>query len=80
MPRLGKRRHVGASHKQKAAPSFDDHDDALLNAAITSVAQERSELANTVSRQVDQLQQEVHRVGLVCPRHPGRHRVVARAP
>ena len=54
-----------------------NQNDALLNAAITSVAEERSELANTFARQVDQLQQDVCRVGLVCPRHPWRHRAVA---
>ena len=35
--------------KPNIAPTYDDDDDALLNAAITSVAQERSELANTVA-------------------------------
>ena len=78
MPRLGKRRRAGASAMgKKAASSFDDDEDALLNAAITSVAQERSELANTVAS--DELQHVVRRVGLVCPRYPGRHPVVARA-
>ena len=48
------------------ASTYDDDDDALLNAAITSVAQERSELANTVAHQVDQQQQEVHRVSLAA--------------
>ena len=66
-------------HRQKVASTLDDDDDDLLNAAITSVAQERNELANTVSRQVDDLQRIVRRVGLVCPRPPGRHHVVARA-
>ena len=66
-------------HKRNVASSCDDDDAALLNAAITSVARERSELTNTVARQVDLLQQDVHRVGLVCPRYPWRHRIVARA-
>ena len=53
--------------KRNIASTSDDDDDALLNAAIISATQERSELANTVAHQVEQLQQEVHRVGLVCP-------------
>ena len=65
--------------RQKAAPTFDDDDEALLNAAIPSVAQEGSELPNTVSHQVVELQHVVRRVGLVCLRHPGRHHVVVRA-
>ena len=63
----------------QAPPRRDDDDDALLNAAIISATQERSVLANTVAHQVEQPQQEVHRVGLVCPRYPRRHDTVARA-
>ena len=65
--------------KRSIAATNDDEDDALLNAAIISATQERSELANTVAHQVEQLQQDVQRVGLVCPRHPKRHVIVARA-
>ena len=64
--------------KRNIVATNDDEDDAL-NAAIISATQERSELANTIAHQVEQLQQEVHRVGLVCPRHPKRHGIVARA-
>ena len=60
--------------RQKA--TLDD-DDALLNSATTSVAQERSELANAFSHQVLELEHVVRRVGLVCPRRFGRHHVVA---
>ena len=66
------------SHRQNVA-SLDENDCTLLNSVITSVAQAGSEFANTVSHQVVELQHVVRRVGLVCPRHPGRHRVVARA-
>ena len=65
--------------KRNIASTNDDDDDALLNAAIFSATQERSELANTVAHQVEQRQQEVRRVGLVCPRHPRRYGIVARA-
>ena len=37
-----------------------------------------AELANPVSQWVVELQHVVRRVGLVCPRHSGRHHVVAR--
>ena len=65
--------------KRNIAATNDDEDDALLGAAIISATQERSELANSVAHQVEQLQQDVQRVGLVCPRHPKRHAIVARA-
>ena len=65
--------------KRNIAATIDDDDDALLNAAMESAAQERNELANAVVHQVEHLHREVHRVGLVCPRHPERHAIVARA-
>ena len=65
--------------KRNIAATIDDDDDALLNAAMVSATQERNELANAVVHQVEQLHREVHRVGLVCPRHPERHAMVARA-
>ena len=65
--------------KRNIAATIDDDDDALLNGAMESAAQERNELANAVVPQVEQLHREVHRVGLVCPRHPERHAIVARA-
>ena len=65
--------------KRNIAATIDDDDDALLNAAMESAAQERNELASAVGHQVEQLHREVHRVGLVCPRHPERHAIVARA-
>ena len=64
--------------KRNIAATIDDDDDALLNAAMESATQERNELANAVVHQVEQLHREVHRVGLVCPRHLERHDIVDR--
>ena len=65
--------------KRNIAANIDDDNDTLLNAAMETAAQERNELANAVVLQVEQLHREVHRVGLVCPRHPEQHAIVARA-
>ena len=75
LPNPGKHRRR-VRRKRNIAATIDDDDDALLNAAWS---RPRRNATSSPTPCTPGLHREVHRVGLVCPRHPERHAIVARA-